>query len=284
MNFAKPDGWEHDASWTAACTDLDRLASLWGVVLEGQVPGATCSLIARGQRGADAVVIKIALASEERISGVPAAIAHAGHGGIPVWDFDAEAGATLMPLADGPTLDQVDMSDDQHALVQADVSRRLQTAPPAEVWSMERWFESLLGADADAVSVDAVHITRAVSLFHELERTTTRRTLVHGDLHHFNIIKHGGQWVAIDPKGMWCDPAVEPGAYLRNIYDRLPVGDEMVALTKRRLDLFSSELGEPWDRVWGWGYVVAVISVLWASEDFLPPWTELVHALARLEP
>ena len=123
MTFAKPDGWEHDASWTAACEALGRLASRWGVVVDGQVPGATCSLVARGRRGVDKVVVKIALAMEERISGVPAAIAHSSFGGIPVWEHDAEAGATLMPLAEGPTLDRVDLSDDAHLLVQADVSR-----------------------------------------------------------------------------------------------------------------------------------------------------------------
>lgn len=189
-----------------------------------------------------------------------------------------------MPLAHGPTLDQARMSDEEHLRVQADVSRRLQAAPWAEVWGMDRWFESLMEADMDKVPVAPENIERAQDLFRRLEATTTRRTLVHGDLHHFNIIRHNGEWVAVDPKGMWCDPAVEPGAFLRNMVDRLPSGDEMFALTRRRLELFTRELGEPWDRVWGWGFVVAVISVLWASEDFLPPWTELVVALERLDP
>lgn len=284
MNFAKPAGWGDDASWQAAMVEMARLATAWGLTVEGQVQGATCSLIAKVRWRKEAAVLKIALAEEERLSGVPTAVAHAGYGGIDLWEVDTEVGALLMPLAEGPTLDQIDASDAEHLAVLADVSRQLQTAPPAEVWSMERWFESLLQAAPDGTVLASEHIRRAQTLFRELERTTTRRTLVHGDLHHYNIIQHKGKWVAIDPKGMWCDPAVEPGAFLRNIAERLPAGDEMVALTKGRLDLFASELGEPWDRVWGWGYVVAVISALWASEDFLPPWTELVHALARLEP
>lgn len=284
MRFASPEGWDDVGSWERAVDDLARLASQWGLDIVGQLPGATCSLVADVRRHGARAVLKITLAEEERVCGVPTAVAHAGHGGIPVWEHDEAAGALLMPFAVGPTLDRYDATDDEQLSVQAGVALRLQGSPGTAVWPMERWFELLGAQGPDRAPLDPGQVRRARAMFEELEATTTRRTLVHGDLHHFNIIRHDGEWVAIDPKGMWCDPAVEPAAYLRNIVHRLPTGDALVELTSRRLRLFADQLGEPWDRVWGWGFVVAVVSVLWASDGFLAPWTELVRALERLEP
>ena len=60
-------------------------------------------------------------------------------------------------------------------------------------------------------------VEQAESLFRELLGSAEPSVLLHGDLHHFNIL--AGQrrpWLAIDPKGMAGEPAYEVGALLRN--------------------------------------------------------------------
>jgi streptomycin 6-kinase len=57
----------------------------------------------------------------------------------------------------------------------------------------------------------------AESLFRELIASSESPVLLHGDLHHFNILSARRQpWLAIDPKGVAGEPAYEPGALLRN--------------------------------------------------------------------
>jgi len=43
--------------------------------------------------------------------------------------------------------------------------------------------------------------------------------VLHGDLHHFNILSSGDRWLAIDPKGIIGEPEFEPAAYLENKID-----------------------------------------------------------------
>ena len=40
--------------------------------------------------------------------------------------------------------------------------------------------------------------------------------VLHGDLHHDNVLRHGDGWVVIDPHGYVGDAAVEPATMLYN--------------------------------------------------------------------
>lgn len=57
---------------------------------------------------------------------------------------------------------------------------------------------------------------KAKHLRDKLLNTTTNEVLLHGDLHHDNILQNGDGWLVIDPKGFIGDPAFEPAAYLCN--------------------------------------------------------------------
>jgi streptomycin 6-kinase len=49
---------------------------------------------------------------------------------------------------------------------------------------------------------------------------STTSVLLHGDLHHDNILHDGNAWVAIDPKGLIGDPAYEIAPLLCNPIDK----------------------------------------------------------------
>jgi streptomycin 6-kinase len=70
-------------------------------------------------------------------------------------------------------------------------------------------------------------LSKAKHLRDKLLSTTTEEVLLHGDLHHDNILKNGDSksrrssksedgWLVIDPKGFIGDPEFEPAAYLCN--------------------------------------------------------------------
>jgi streptomycin 6-kinase len=91
----------------------------------------------------------------------------------------------------------------------------------------------------------------AKEVVEQLFATSADPVLLHGDLHHFNILKHGSDWVVIDPKGLTGDPAYEPCAFMRN-----PVRTSIDKPTLRaRVIKFSEALGYPIERVWGWSFV-----------------------------
>ena len=57
-------------------------------------------------------------------------------------------------------------------------------------------------------------LAKAKYLRDYLLKPTTKEVLLHGDLHHDNILQNGYGWLAIDPKGFIGDLAFEPAAYL----------------------------------------------------------------------
>ena len=59
-------------------------------------------------------------------------------------------------------------------------------------------------------------LPQAAQLAHELIATQGVQYLLHGDLHHENILQSGDAWVMIDPQGVIGELEFEVGAFIRN--------------------------------------------------------------------
>ena len=88
------------------------------------------------------------------------------------------------------------------------------------------------------------------------------RCLLHGDLHHSNLLKSGTDWVAIDPQGVNAPIEMECGAFLRN-----PLGLERYWLDLRTFESRRDQIADRcgWDKhnVAGWAFVVSLSSAVW---------------------
>ena len=108
--------------------------------------------------------------------------------------------------------------------------------------------------------------------------------LLHGDLHHENILSAARQpWLAIDPKGVCGEPAYEVGALLRNPMPRLLDHPAPARLLARRLDLLAEVLGIDRRRLAAWGYAQAVLSAWWSLEDHGRGWEPALRVAEWLE-
>jgi streptomycin 6-kinase len=63
-------------------------------------------------------------------------------------------------------------------------------------------------------------VEMAERLFDELLSSSSSCVLLHGDLHHLNVLKSQDGWKAIDPKGVAGEPAYEVCALLLNPISR----------------------------------------------------------------
>jgi streptomycin 6-kinase len=76
-------------------------------------------------------------------------------------------------------------------------------------------------------------IPLARDLFELLE--VGRSTLIHGDFHHHNVLRHGDRYVAIDSKAMLGDPEYDVPSFLWNpLWSRITDRER----TERRIDAF----------------------------------------------
>ena len=112
-------------------------------------------------------------------------------------------------------------------------------------------------------------LTKAKHLRDKLVSTTKKEVLLHGDLHHDNILKNGDSWLVIDPKGFIGDPAFEPAAYLCNPIPELLQENQPREIIENRINICSAELDIDSKRISGWLYAKSVLCWAWRLEDNL---------------
>jgi len=110
---------------------------------------------------------------------------------------------------------------------------------------------------------------KAKHLRDKLLSTTTKEVLLHGDLHHDNILKNGESWLVIDPKGFIGDPAFEPAAYLCNPIPELLQENQPREIIENRINICSAELDIDSRRIADWLYAKSVLCWAWSLEDNL---------------
>lgn len=85
-------------------------------------------------------------------------------------------------------------------------------------------------------------LSKAESWFSDLTHDRSKDVILHGDLHHDNILSSGSTWKVIDPKGYIGDPAFEAGALIYNPRDCFPNDRSILQVVKRRLKILAEEL------------------------------------------
>ena len=79
--------------------------------------------------------------------------------------------------------------------------------------------------------------SRAAGVFFELCDSMADPVVLHGDLHHDNVLRSGyDNWLAIDPKGVVGEPAYETGALMRNPFPGLLDAGDPARVLRRRAD------------------------------------------------
>ncbi|MDP9241895.1 MAG: aminoglycoside phosphotransferase family protein [Actinomycetota bacterium] len=209
--------------------------------------------------------------------------------GLRVWDgrgivrllaSDEEIGAQLLERAE-PGTSLLDEPDEATALaIAAGTLRRMWSAPAtphpdirtlaeqARIWagSIEReWTEWGKPFELDLmVDVRGTFL----SLADRLERTGEALVLVHGDLHHGNVLAAAREpWLAIDPKPMLGEPEYDVRAPLCDRREALFVDPDPRSRLRRRLDTLLGELEVDRDRALAWAFAVEVDWCMWGLAD-----------------
>ena len=151
-------------------------------------------------------------------------------------------------------------------LITCDCVKRLHQAPIPNDHSFPSIEDWLLALDKD-IYMPSQYLQKARKLRDELMATSATSVLLHGDLHHDNIIKNGNDWVVIDPKGVIGEPAFEVAAFIRNPIPQLFSHDDVKSIIERRIAQFSERLKLPAHRIRDWCYVQAVLAWVWAIDD-----------------
>jgi streptomycin 6-kinase len=271
------------AIWEASLpARAEALVLRWGLRnLAPLARGGTGARLFMAEAPAGPAVLKLSLPGQAVRAEADALAGFAGEGAARLLAADPEAGALLLErLSPGAPLRALaEQDDDAATLAAAQVMQALRRPPPAGalLGDAAGWVRLLDRALAEAWPLPRPMLDHAAGLFRELAAGAPSPVLLHGDLHHDNVLGDGMCWRAIDPRGLSGDPAFEAAALLRN-----PPGSPLVARAARRVAILAEATDLDRRRIAGWGYAAAMLAAAWAVEDGegTAPWLSAAELLA----
>lgn len=216
-------------------------------------------------------VLKVSLPHDEFSKEIHALKYFNGRGSVCLIAANPEEGWLLMErLLPGTRL--VDLLDEQQAIpIAVSVMQRLwaPVTEPQLFISLEKWLRSLNQLNTQALLQQLVSKKIrdfVISRAKELISSQGEPVLLHGDLHHYNILQHQSEWLAIDPKGIVGEREFEIGAFLRNPFSVVEDPQKTKEIANK-LDLIIELTGFDRQRVLSWCIIQAVLCVCWYGED-----------------
>ncbi|QNO15518.1 hypothetical protein HYG86_12435 [Alkalicella caledoniensis] len=114
------------------------------------------------------------------------------------------------------------------------------------------------------------YINVAEDLFNRIENQSSKRALLHGDLHHENILRTSNGWKAIDPKGVIGLPYMESARFMENQIDMVDSSERLNCLNEMT-ELFSNKFNEPMANIAASVFILRVLSICWTFEEHKQP-------------
>jgi streptomycin 6-kinase len=266
-----------------AAAALERYMSRWGLIADGHAFRTNSSWLRPVRYQDSPAILKVSFESEEQWGGLLMAWWDGG-GAARVLRQDEHA--LLLERATG-TRSLADMArnggDDEASRIICAVIARLHAkrdVPPPDLIPLSRWFEPL----ERTAHMHGRLLARAAGLARELLRTPEDLVVLHGDIHHGNVLDAESRgWVAIDPKRLMG----ERGFDYANIFCN---PDRQTATSPQRLSRQASVVAEAAGldrgRLLKWIAAWAGLSAIWRLEDGETPeldLTVLTLALAELD-
>ena len=232
-------------------------------------------------------VLKLGVPNRELASEINTLKVYDGQGACRLLEADADAGMLLLERLQPGTMLATLENDDRATEIAAQVMQAIQRPMPEGrgFLSLRTWFDELKGVrprfngGTGPFAVNSVEIVEG--LIRDLFAEDRPQVLLHGDFHHFNILRSGRGWLVIDPKGVAGPAEYEVGPLLLNPWNEMPGETEAIHRTQRRIAILAEHLGFERKRLWAWAVCHSFLSAWWdmaedgSGGDYSRAWMEI---------
>lgn len=271
------------ATWLAKLPGLlNTFAAQWALRFDSPFADLSYNYVVPATRDdGERAVLKLGFPEPDLAREAEALRLTKGQGTVRLLAARVDCGALLLERAwPGRALQYLCKPNDVAATsIAASVMQRLwRPLPPTHDFpSVRDWATDLKRAQAENGGINPLPprmLDLADGLLHDLICSMDEPVLLHGDLHHGNILLSEREpWLAIDPKGIAGEPAAETGAIIRNPMPELLSWPKLPRVLERRVHQLAEELALDRKRVHAWATVQAILAAgVWMFEDHRQGW------------
>jgi streptomycin 6-kinase len=262
-------GWLDEVPATIA-----DLCKKWSIDIDHVVPDTYVTLVVLGHSDElGPVVVKSSALADEFLTEVTALNLAAGENVARVYDLDVERSAMVIErIVPGTQLRDAALSDAVATRLAAEtVATFWRPVPdPVNLHPLRRWMRALFDWSPRPDLIDPGLIRQAQDVAAALLARSTRSCLLHGDFQHHNLLQRStGEWVIIDPKGLYGERGFEFAAWMYNPEGVTARNDDL-ELATRRAAICSDVWGIDQQDLIEWAFVGAVLSMCWWNSESGP--------------
>lgn len=243
------------------------LCTKWRIELDRVVPDTFVTLVALGHsESLGPVVIKSSALADEFAAEATALTLAAGENVVKVYDLDlARSAMVIERIVPGTQLRDAAMSDDDATRLAAETVATFwrEVPDPGQLHPLRRWMRALFewAPRPDLIAPDLIQ--QAQELGTALLDRSNRSCLLHGDFQHHNLLQRSsGDWIIIDPKGLYGDPGFEFAAWMYNP-EGVTARTDYPELARKRAAICAEIWGIEPQALLEWAFVGAVLSMCW---------------------
>ncbi len=242
---------------------LDKLPSIiaalskeWNLTSLAPVNNLSFNYVLSGFQKDQPVILKLSFKQEDLAREVDALKSFSKHGGADVLEYQDKA-VLLKKALPGDSLKNYLPNRREEALIIAcNMAKNLHQSPIKKnnsFLTIEGRFSYL---DREW-NIPADHLQRARVFKEEILKNSAEKVLLHGDLHHDNIVSDGEDWVVIDPKGVIGYPINEVWVFVQDL--------------EKDLQMIAKEFNFDIAMLVKCYYAHVVLAACWNVEDNLDP-------------
>jgi len=216
------------------------------------------------------VILKIGFDKKVIAAEKHALIYFDGNASIRIIDYHEEYNALLLEQAiPGTSLKALYPAKDKFVIdCYGDTVQKLHHKPLVNKHGFRHindWLKILDEFKSDQLSRHLLE--RAIYLKNMLLNSLEKEVVLHGDLHHDNVLKNENSWLTIDPKGIIGETAFEVAAFDfihdSEITDTLEVRELFLS----RIKAVAAKSNVNAERLKNWVFVRLILSAVWYIED-----------------
>ncbi|WP_275786881.1 aminoglycoside phosphotransferase family protein [Bacillus sp. Cr_A10] len=257
-------------------TTINEFLHKWNLISEGPVDNLSYNYVLKVKdQDGNPAILKLGVPNYDFKNEIRTLQTYNGKGCVKLLDADTEKGVMLLEhLLPGTMLNIVEEQEaiKYFAKVWMEIRRPIKgnsDHPFIKNWlsAFDRYLETY-SIEEGPISNDYIYLAK--TFYSEISDSSKGNELLHGDLHHENILfSKAYGWIAIDPKGVIGDTYFDLISFLTNqLFDK-PNPQQFF---KDRVFSLCDEMNLDKERLLKAGFTMSTLYACWGIEDNDPEW------------